>query len=403
MRQDYPRVASARAARAHLSPTKLPTETELLVRRFITPVRQPLRRLIRRSTRYADLATVFPGAAFVLAGKHLSSQRRRFAGELVENGAALKAVARAMDLPYWLRRLPPEAFTAPLPKLPDSESFSRRIATRLPRRRRESAFWLQSLAFAVEAAHDDFALWLSEQPVFDQADDPRELFAVLAAYAWFSREGGARARDLIVVPWRPEVSFDTALCAAKSWFNRIRLVLQLAPGTICDAWMDAGLLNGYRFVPLTDKSSIIEESHAMQNCTDQYADRLVRDKCRLFSVRRGNARVATLEIGPHFRETGVLTVTQLKARHNMPAPVEVWQATYAWLATQSGLKRLPPMKPPERPLDEEAWRELMAPYREKKDGASWIPSTPTEVVFGQHDANLADLARRGGVSSWLFT
>ena len=57
----------------------------------------------------------------------------------------------------------------------------------------------------------------------------------------------------------------------------------------------------------------------MQNCADQYADRLSRDKCRLFSIRRRGVRVATLEIGPHPREAGVLAISQLKARHNMPA------------------------------------------------------------------------------------
>lgn len=141
----------------------------------------------------------------------------------------------------------------------------------------------------------------------------------------------------------------------------------------------------------------------MQNCTDQYADRLAREKCRLFSVRRAGSRVATLEIGPHPRETGVLAIIQLKARHNMPAPIEVWQAAYAWLASQPGLKRLPPMVPPERPLNAEVWHELMAPYRQHKNGAPWLPQLPTLASFSCLDADMTDLARRAGVTSWLFT
>jgi hypothetical protein len=99
----------------------------------------------------------------------------------------------------------------------------------------------------------------------------------------------------------------------------------------------------------------------------------------------------------------MLAITQLKARHNMAAPLDVWQAAYAWLAAQSGLRRLPPRLPPERKLDEDAWAQLMAPYRKAAGGAPWLPETPTQAVFDALNAEMGDLARRGGVSSWLFT
>ena len=100
----------------------------------------------------------------------------------------------------------------------------------------------------------------------------------------------------------------------------------------------------------------------MQNCADQYAERLADDRCRLFSIRREREHVATLEVGPHSREAGMLAITQLKGRHNMAAPLDVWQAAYAWLAAQSGLRRLPPRIPPERQLDDDVWRQLMGPF-----------------------------------------
>ena len=179
------------------------------------------------------------------------------------------------------------------------------------------------------------------------------MFGVLAAYAWHSRATQTRAHSLIVVPWRPEIAFDTALCAAKSWLNRMRLVLQLGPGVITDPGSSGGQVRGYTFVPLLDRTEILAEARAMQNCADQYAERLADDRCRLFSIRREREHVATLEVGPHSREAGMLAITQLKGRHNMAAPLDVWQAAYAWLASQSGLRRLPPRIPPERQLDDE--------------------------------------------------
>lgn len=141
----------------------------------------------------------------------------------------------------------------------------------------------------------------------------------------------------------------------------------------------------------------------MQNCADQYSDRLARDKCRLFSIRRRGAHVATLEIGPHPRETGVLSINQLKARHNMPASAEVWQAAHAWMAGQKEIRRQPPLVVPERKLDNAAWETLMRPYRLAKRGAPWISDSVSLAIFAELDSAMADLARRGGVSSWLFT
>ena len=358
---------------------------------------------MRSSPRLVDLAAVFPGAIYALATKRGPLRARREAIALVNEGAPLKNVARILELPLWLRRLPPEAFQEPIADLPSSESFTRRIANRLPGPPTHSAFWLQSVAFGAKACNDDFALWLADQAVFSEPGNPHQLFSVLAAYAWHSRATQTRAHSLIVVPWRPEIAFDTALCAAKSWLNRMRLVLQLGPGVLTDPWLAGGEIRGYSFVPLLDRMEILAEARAMQNCADQYAERLADDRCRLFSIRRGSEHVATLEIGPHAREAGMLAITQLKGRHNMAAPLDIWQAAYAWLASQSGLRRLPPRVPPDRSLDEEAWGQLMAPYRRRTKGAPWLPETAAHSVFDGFNMEMADLARRGGVSSWLFT
>lgn len=379
-------------------------DLEHLARRFPADSRKEVRRLLRLSPRIIDLATVFPGALHAIASVHLPTDRRRQALELVLAGAALKQIANTLDMPMWLRRLPPEAFTGQVPPVPQSEPFSRRVVNCLPSTRSESALWLRSIAFASDAAHEDFAIWLAGQPLFATDGDPRRMFAILAAYAWFSGQPYKPAHSLMIVPWRPEISFETALCAAKSWLNRVRLTLQLQTGVITDAWLEPGEVMGLTFVPLLSAELLLEEAKAMHNCADQYADRIARDRCRLWSVRRRNGqRLATLEVGQHAREPGVLDIVQLKARHNLPAPLEVWQAAHAWMAGQQGLRRAPPLVLPSRPLDAAAWTTLMQPYRHQKNGAPWLPQTLTLAALAALDGDMADLARRAGVSSWLFT
>jgi hypothetical protein len=389
--------------RATDAPVQLAPHQEAIVGRFSQPARREVRRLVRTSARMADLAEVFPGALYAIASRRGPPAQRLQALSLVDQGAPLKAVARALDLPLWLKKLPPESFSGELPRLPTSETFSRRIAARLPAAEENCAFWLASMSFAAEAVHEDFAIWLAEQRLFSEPGDPRRLFGILAAYAWYSTAVLSRGHSLIVVPWRQEIAFDTAICAAKSWLNRVRLIMQLGPGVITDPWLTEGSANGLFIVPLVEARDILEEAHAMQNCADQYADRVARDKCRLFSIRRGGLRIATMEIGPHPRETGVLTIVQLKARHNMPAPIDVWQAAHAWLAGQTGLKRLPQMMPPDRTMDNAVWQQVLAPYRRHAGGAPWLPDRVTMASMAVLDVDMAELARRGGVTSWLFT
>jgi hypothetical protein len=383
--------------------SSLTGELESLISRFDPKVRPALARHAAASPRFADLAGVFPGAAYALASRRGSVDARRKALDLVEEGAPLKDVSRVLGLPLWLRRLPPEAFRGPLGRVPGSELLSRRIVNHLPRTPSESALWLGAVRFGAMACNEYFALWLADQTIYQDPGEPEALFAMLAAYAWYSGAGETAAHNLIVVPWRPEMAIDTALCAAKSWLNRIRLSLQLREGAITDTWLAGGEAAGFTFQPLLETQQILAESRAMHNCADQYADRLARDRCRLFSVRRKGQRAATLEIGPHPREAGMLTVTQLKGRHNMPASSEVWQAAYAWLASQQSLRRLPSLMPPELPLDAGVWTSLMQPYRSARNGAAWLPETPAPSAFATLDSSLADLARRAGVSSWLFT
>jgi hypothetical protein len=400
---EKPSPAASRQSRQKRRAEKLPASVETHVSRFSAPARRELRRLIRTSPRFADLAETFPGAAYALASRQGSAVMRAEAADLVVQGAPLKMVARKLQLPTWLKKLPPEAFERPIGALPRSESFSRRVASRLPQNVRHAPLWLETVAFASQAADEEFAIWLAEQPIYRDRGDPQRIFSVLAAYAWFSGKPHHKASAFIIVPWRAEIAFDTALCAAKSWLNRLRLVMQLEPGSLLDSWLEGGDAAGYSFVPLMDKELLLLEAQFMQNCADQYAERLAREKCRLFSVRRNGTRIATLEIGPHARETGILTITQLKARHNMPASLEVWQAAHAWMAQQGGLKRLPPMVTPSRPFNDKTWRELIAPYRSCKNGAPWLATRMTQASFARMDMDMCDLARRAGVTSWLFT
>lgn len=398
-------VSSGKRARSTAAGCRsLPEGFQRQVSRFPVSSRPAIRALVRKVPLAADLAHVFPGLLHAIASRHGSEAQRDACLAMLERGAQLKIIAKTLDLPMWLRRLPPEVFVRDLSHLPLSDSFARRVQSRVPARPADCVSWLESVRFANRAAGEDFALWIARQRSACHSLDAEWRLGILAAYAWYSRNPLEDAHRLIWSRWRSEMSLETAVCASKSWFNRILLLIHLPQNRPIDPWLSAMTLDTFSFVPLTSAEALLAESRAMNNCADQYAMAIASDRCRLFSVRREGMRVATLEITPHIRERGAFAIAQLKANCNVPAGLDIWQATYRWMAEQPRLLDAATLATGVRSEpDEDVWTQVFGGYRSLHDGAPWIPSKPTIVSIRNIELGLAALARDCAIRSWLFT
>ncbi len=227
----------------------------------------------------------------------------------------------------WLRRLPPEAFTGSIGPLPASEMFSRRIVNQLPTAAENSASGSRPCTFGAYACDEYFALWLARQPVYSESDDPARLFGLLAAYAWYSQAELSRRpmasswcrgvqKYRSIQPYAPPKAGSTAY---GSFF-------QLGPGAIIDSFGSSpGKPKTSRSCRCSSRRRSWPGRGPCRNCADQCGPAGAAQVPAVFGAPPG-VRVATLEIDPHARETGVLAINQLKARHNMPASAEIWQA-----------------------------------------------------------------------------
>ncbi len=83
-----------------------------------------------RHSRVADLALSFPMLLFALAVPRRGLDPDCAIRHTID-GAPLSEVAAAADVPLWLRKLPPEAASRALVKLPDSPTFHLNIANHL--------------------------------------------------------------------------------------------------------------------------------------------------------------------------------------------------------------------------------------------------------------------------------
>ncbi len=189
----------------------------LRIRRFPRGYRRRLRKLVRGSKPLADLLYTFPGAAFVFAAPCRAAATLTEARLRLDGGRSLAEVAAALGLPMWLRRLPPEAFAAPLGTLPDAADFGRAIVNLVPADPEATAAWLQRVSFAAEACDDGFAIWLARHRIEVPAGSYRTPLLPLAAFAWFSAQPHTAARRLIRRPWHGRMRLSAAILEANEW------------------------------------------------------------------------------------------------------------------------------------------------------------------------------------------
>jgi hypothetical protein len=326
---------------------------------FHPSCRRFIRDLSHASPAIEDLAETFPALLFALSTGYGSALRRERCFDLVRRGGSLRQAAEALGVPWWLRKLPPQAFTEALPSFPAGDDYGLRIASLIPRATSATATWLKRVGHAQQGAGTDYALWLARQS--ELASWPEDLFDVMAAWAWYSQQPGLLGYRLLRRPWGTDMSFKRAREEAGAWRQRLRLSDYLGAG-LETAWLVDGTVGGFSFVALRTIDDFIEESAALDNCLDQYVDQLKARQSTIFSIRKGERHVACVEIGLHDEDVSMPTIVQLRGARNRRAAPEVWQATFAWLGGQ----RLEPLslgrhasKPTKRGA---ARRRLWDPY-----------------------------------------
>ena len=311
-----------------------PPIAESQFERYSEAYRDAIRTLTRSSPSIADLVVTFPGLLFALASGFGTAGMRERCVACVKAGGSLRQAAEHMQLPLWLRRLPAEAFGAPLSNLPDNSDFNRRIINHVPSEPWKAGGWLDRVLLARELVDNDFALWMAwRSKAMPKFRDTKRL-VLLGAWAWFSHRPESFGASLLRQPFDATVGMRKAIDEADIWKRRIDLAVTLGDG-ISDTWFQPGSAHGYDFVPLASLEDFVAEGQRMDNCLDQFAPQVQQRNTRIFSVRKDGRPVADLEIAPHAVDPMLPAIEQLRGPGNRSPGIGVWQAAYAWLSTQS--------------------------------------------------------------------
>ena len=269
-----------------------------------------------------------------LVSDFASPTARAEAFQIVLDGGSLKAAAQALNLPLWLKKMPPEAFREPIRQFPSEVLFSAKITNFIPAKMKGVSEWLEQVSFADEACDTDFALWVAKH--CGSVAEPRRayLFLFLASWAWHCKRPDTLGYRLTGRPWSPKMGLRRATEELMRWRRRVDLACLIDDG-IQSAWLETGHCAGYDFVALMTLDDFLDESQAMNNCLDQYADRLDTGLIRIFSIRKDGQRVGDIEVGPTLSKGGPPSIVQIKGPNNRQAPRAVWHAAQQWLESQA--------------------------------------------------------------------
>lgn len=349
-----------------------------------------------RHDRIADLALSFPAVLVALATGERGPAQTDIARSLVIAGAPLRAVARTLALPKWLRRLPPQAFVDNVGELPSEAQFAFRIANHLPQRPHLAALWIAWVREAYRACDEDFALWAAREFTRQKRHgDPRGL-RVLGMYAWYSHRPDLEASRWLARRWHAEMTLVEAGHQANSWLDRLPFAYCPLPTQQSTWHAGAGIVDGFRFEYLATPQDLIETAEVLKNCLIDYAGRL-DETDQVWRIRAGNRTVGAFRLLLSKTERGTPALREASGYDNGILTPETHRALYkfllAWPTATAATDdtSLPKGKPPA--ADVQAYRQLFKPYWLAKGGRDVVPlidqnaNSPLELA---HDV-LGDL------------
>lgn len=279
----------------------------------------------------ADLAESFPALLFALVTGFGTAEQRAATIRVVMAGASLQDAAAQLGLAWWARKLPAGALRHPLPVFPIDADFSRRMASLVPTSLGLAGLWLSVVIEAVPAGGRHYVLWVARHGVplmGTLTDNQRQAFH---AWVWLAWHPGTFGHALVRRPWSSELGIKRVMEEFGAFMSRVTLADALGPGHLGGVVPDLQV-HGLMFKPLRTVFDYMSAASALDNCLEQYADRVRRGTTAVAAIFDGPTVIGCVEVGPHPTESNMPSIVQLRIAKNRRAPAHLWSAAYAWLA-----------------------------------------------------------------------
>jgi len=346
--------------------TSAPPDALKMARRFPFSRRWIIYRLVARSQRMLQLADVFPLLAVEIA-RERDEAKFAEAHRLLEAGVRLNKIAGLMDVSMAWRGLKPGAIScwSSVTELKDRSSFPElkdnviydTMPSSLPAQRR----WLVAIRNSSWAG-GPYIEWVARNyhlfdcPSFDilagRISDIGDWVQasytvgvpkhVLHALGDLTRRFGKSGGEHVTRLFSPDMSVATVTALSFAWHEAVALSDPKTQVPLPKPWREAAKIDEFDIVPLDTAAAIAAEGRAMHHCARTLLPSVRHGASYLYSVRKGDERVATVEVMRALNGDGV-SIRQMRGTANSILPVPLQTKLRKWARERDRWNIQPPV------------------------------------------------------------
>jgi hypothetical protein len=332
-------------------------------RRFPEHVRWRVYVVTANSPRMLQLADTFPLLLCRIVGERGGPVSE--AVQLAESGARLKTVADFLKAPMAYRRIHPAltGLTESMISGGAPEELPDLVAKFLPSKLPEQRRWIWAMTHAVYAGGGPYLEWVARRAseLGSRVEQVRAAVHdigdwVSASYvkgvpdhvirALLPRGGGALRQsgaDLVGRPFSPDMSVSTVRTLSAEWHEAVAMAVPESGMDLPPPWRDTATVEGIEIAPLVTAAEIVAEGKAMHHCVRAYIPRVAAGECAIFGARKGDQRVATIEVR---RVNRSVQIVQMRGACNAILPKATQELLRRWCRQRNAWR--PPEPKPDR-------------------------------------------------------
>jgi hypothetical protein len=175
----------------------------------------------------------------------------------------------------------------------------------------------------------DFALWIARN-VLEIGNRIRPVIESLSDVSDWVNEAKRQRPRCITRSFSSDMSWPTVRQQNNLWHEAIaKGRARPSRFKMPPPWLPSGDANGYSIVPLDSAEELWKEGRALHHCVSSYDEKVANGACYIYSVRKGDERIATVEL---VKIEGKVRPVQIRGRCNVQPPKEVRAAVMKWLS-----------------------------------------------------------------------
>ena len=158
-----------------------------------------------------------------------------------------------------------------------------------------------------------------------------------------------KGSQFVTRQFSPDMSMGTVLALSNEWHEAVAEGGEMEGGSFDFAtpWFADGESNGYQIKAITNNADLYREGKEMHHCVGTYSGDVRQGGRYIYSVRKDEKKVATLELGRG--DDNKIHLGQIRCKQNKRVPPDIEKAVRKWFRSRKRIQGdvAPAIKRPE--------------------------------------------------------